>query len=88
MTSNIIAFLTERGFSLNEISKMSSRELASRLFDAVEAVTYRAASLQPEDLKRLSATPLRLWKRRGEIPGILMEKGAQLFFKNGATPEA
>ncbi|MBI3182263.1 MAG: pyridoxal phosphate-dependent aminotransferase family protein [Myxococcales bacterium] len=78
----------EQGFSLGQLTKLSSREMANKLFDAVETLTWRAANLQPEDLKRLSKTPLRLWERRGEIPGLLLEKGANLFIKNGKQPEA
>jgi hypothetical protein len=75
--------LADRGFSLEQISKMSSREVASKLFDAVETLTWRAANLQPDDLKRLSSAPLRLWEKRTEIPGLILEKGANFFMKNG-----
>ncbi len=80
--------LVDRGFSLTSISKMSGREVAQKLFDAVETLTWRAANLQPDDLKRLREAPLRLWEKRTEIPGLLLEKGANLFMKNGKTPEA
>jgi 8-amino-7-oxononanoate synthase len=79
--------LADRGFSLEQISKMSSKEMAGKLFDAVETITWRAANLQPEDLKRLSSAPLRLWGMRTEIPGLLLEKGANLFMKNGKQAE-
>jgi 8-amino-7-oxononanoate synthase len=75
--------LADRGFSLEQIAKMSGREVAAKLFDAVETLTYRAASLQPDDLKRLSTAPMRLWEKRSEIPGLLLEKGANFFMKNG-----
>lgn len=80
--------LAERGFSLQQISRLSSREMAHKLADAVETLTWRAANLQPEDLKRLSRAPLRLWERRTQLPGLLLEKGASLFLKNGKQPEA
>jgi 8-amino-7-oxononanoate synthase len=80
--------LADRGISLEQISKLSSREVAEKLFDAVETLTWRAANLQPDDLKRLSSAPLKLWSKRTEIPGLLLEKGANLFMKNGKTPEA
>ncbi len=80
--------LADRGFSLEQISKLSSRDVAEKLFDAVESLTWRAANLQPEDLKRLSSAPLRLWGKRTEIPGRLIEKGANFFMKNGKQPEA
>jgi hypothetical protein len=75
--------LTDRGFSLEQIARMSSREVAAKLFDAVETLAYRAASLQTNDLKRLSTAPLRLWEKRGELPGLLLEKGARVLIKNG-----
>lgn len=74
--------LADRGFSLEQISKLSSREVAGKLFDAMETLTWRAANLQPEDLKRMSTAPLRLWGMRTEIPGLLLEKGANLFMKS------
>ncbi|HEY8212177.1 MAG TPA: pyridoxal phosphate-dependent aminotransferase family protein [Myxococcaceae bacterium] len=45
----------ERGFSLEQIGRMSGRDMAHVLFDAVETLTYRAANLQTEDLRRLWA---------------------------------
>ncbi len=80
--------LADRGLSLEQISRMSSRDVANKVFDAVETLTWRAANLQPEDLKRISAAPLKLWGMRTELPGLLVEKGANLFMKNGKTPEA
>ena len=80
--------LAERGFSLEQISRLSSREVATKLFDAVETLTWRAANLQPDDFKRLSSAPLRLWGKRTEIPGLILEKGANFFMKNGKQPEA
>lgn len=79
--------LAERGFSFEQISRMSSREVAGKLFDAVETLTWRAANLQAEDLKRLSGAPQRLWEKRTELPGILLEKGANLFIRNGKQAE-
>jgi 8-amino-7-oxononanoate synthase len=78
-----VGLLPERGFSLQQLSKFSSREMANRLFDAVETLTWRAANLQPEDLKRLTQAPRRFWKNRTEIPGLILEKGANLLMKNG-----
>jgi 8-amino-7-oxononanoate synthase len=75
--------LVDKGFSLERISKMSSREVADTLFDAVELITWRAANLQGDDLKRLSSAPMKLWERRTQIPGILLEKSANLFIRNG-----
>ncbi|MFZ5470478.1 MAG: aminotransferase class I/II-fold pyridoxal phosphate-dependent enzyme [Myxococcota bacterium] len=80
--------LADRGLSLESIAKLSSKDLANKLFDAVETLTWRAANLQPEDLKRLSTAPLRLWEKRTEIPGLILEKGANFFMKNGKQPEA
>jgi 8-amino-7-oxononanoate synthase len=75
--------LADRGFSLEAISKLSRRDVARRLADAMETLTWRAANLQPDDIKRLSSAPLRLWEKRTEIPGLILEKGANLFMKNG-----
>ena len=63
---------------------MSSREVAGKLFDAVETLTWRAANLQPEDLRKLGQLPMKLWEKRAELPGLLLEKGAGLFITNGA----
>lgn len=73
--------------SLHRIRQLSSREVANRLFDAVETLTWRAANFQSEDLRRLGATPRALWDRKGELPGLLLEKGAHLFLKNGKGSE-
>jgi 8-amino-7-oxononanoate synthase len=83
--------LADRGFSLEQIARMSSREVAAKLFDAVETLTWRAANLQPEDFKRLSTAPLRLWGKRNDLrdlPGLILEKGANILMKNGKHPEA
>jgi len=80
--------LADRGLSLEAISKLSGRDVARKLADAVETLTWRAANLQPDDLKRLGSAPLRLWEKRTEIPGLLLEKGANLFMKNGKQPDA
>ena len=80
--------LAERGLSLEAISKLSGRDVARKLADAVETLTWRAANLQPDDIKRLGSAPLRLWEKRTEIPGLILEKGANLFMKNGKQPDA
>jgi 8-amino-7-oxononanoate synthase len=80
--------LADRGLSLEAISKLSGRDVARKLADAVETLTWRAANLQPDDIKRLGSAPLRLWEKRTEIPGLLLEKGANLFMKNGKHPDA
>jgi hypothetical protein len=41
----------------------------------------------PADDPRLGSAPLRLWEKRTEIPGLILEKGANLFMKNGKQPE-
>lgn len=80
--------LADRGLSLEAISKLSGRDVARKLADAVETLTWRAANLQPDDLKRLGSAPLRLWEKRTEIPGLILERGANLFMKNGKQPDA
>jgi 8-amino-7-oxononanoate synthase len=80
--------LAERGLSLEAISKLSGRDVARKLADALETLTWRAANLQPDDIKRLGSAPLRLWEKRTEIPGLILEKGANLFMKNGKQPDA
>ncbi|HZA14425.1 MAG TPA: pyridoxal phosphate-dependent aminotransferase family protein [Myxococcaceae bacterium] len=83
--------LADKGLSLEQIARMSSREVAAKLFDALETITWRAANLQPDDFKRLSSAPLRLWQKRNDLrdlPGLLLEKGASLLMKNGKHPEA
>jgi len=77
--------LADRGFSLEQIARMSGRELARTLLDAVEALTYRAANLQPDDLRRLTAAPLRLWEQRQQLPGMLLEKGASFLMRDGKS---
>ena len=71
------------GFSLDQLSRMSSREVAGKLFDAVETLTWRAANLQPDDIRKLGQVPMKLWEKRADIPGLLLEKGANLFIRNG-----
>ena len=79
--------LAERGLSLEAITKLSGRDVARRLSDVVETLTWRAANLQRDDLKRLGSAPLRLWGMRTEIPGLLLEKGAKVFLRNGKQME-
>jgi 8-amino-7-oxononanoate synthase len=71
------------GLTLEQLSRMSSREVAGKLFDAVETLTWRAANLQPEDLRKLGQMPMKLWEKRANIPGMLLEKGANFFIRNG-----
>src|SRR5690606_22223839 len=83
--------LADKGLSLEQISRMSSKDVANKVFDTVEALTWRAANLQPDDLKRLGTAPLRLWEKRNDLrdlPGLILEKGANFFMKNGKSPEA
>ena len=58
-----------------------------QLFDAAETITWRAANLQPDDLKRLGTAPLKLWGMRTESPGLLLEKSANFFMKNGKSAD-
>ncbi|HVG63744.1 MAG TPA: aminotransferase class I/II-fold pyridoxal phosphate-dependent enzyme [Hyalangium sp.] len=71
------------GLTLEQLSRMSSREVAGKIFDAVEQLTWRAANLQPADLRKLGGASKRLWEKRGELTGILLEKGAHFFMRNG-----
>ncbi|MGQ0504751.1 MAG: aminotransferase class I/II-fold pyridoxal phosphate-dependent enzyme [Myxococcaceae bacterium] len=71
----------DRAAALEQLGQLSSRELAGKLFDVVENLTWRAANLQPDDLKRLSSAPLRLWSRRSELSDLLLEKSASLLLK-------
>ncbi|XXF81386.1 aminotransferase class I/II-fold pyridoxal phosphate-dependent enzyme [Myxococcaceae bacterium GXIMD 01537] len=71
------------GLTLEQLRAMSSREMAGKFFDAVEHLTWRAANLQPEDLRKLGGAPAKLWGMRGELPGLLLEKGAHFFMRNG-----
>jgi hypothetical protein len=73
------------GLTLEQLSRMSSREVAGKLFDAVEQLTWRAANLQPDDLRKLGNAPMKLWEKRGELPGLLLEKGAHFFMRNGTN---
>jgi 8-amino-7-oxononanoate synthase len=75
--------LADRGFSLEHLTRMNSREVAGRFFDAMELLTWRAANLQSEDLRKLGEMPLKLWEKRADLPGLLLEKGAHLFIRNG-----
>jgi hypothetical protein len=75
--------LAEKGLTLEQLSRMSSREVAGKIFDAVEQLTWRAANLQPADLRKLGGASKRLWQKRGELPGLLLEKGAHFFMRNG-----
>ena len=75
--------LANNGLTLEQLSRMSSREMAGKLFDAVEHLTWRAANLQPADLRKLGPASMKLWEKRGQIPGLLLEKGAHFFLRNG-----
>ena len=75
--------LSRSGLTLEQLSRMSSREMAGKLFDAVEHLTWRAANLQPADLRKLGPASMKLWEKRSQLPGLLLEKGAHFFMKNG-----
>lgn len=68
--------------------KLSSRDVANRFFEAVETITWRAANFQATDLWRFTDTPQRLWKNRGQLPGLILEKSASLLLKNGKHLES
>ena len=57
--------------------------MAGKLFDAVETLTWRAANLQPDDLRGWAAPPSGCGRSAAELPGLLLEKGANLFMRNG-----
>ena len=76
------------GLTLEQLSRMSSREVAGKIFDAVEQLTWRAANLQPADLRKLGGASKKLWEKRGELTGMLLEKGAHFFMKNGHDQNA
>ena len=80
--------LADRGFSLEQISKhvLAARWPASS-FDAVETLTWRAANLQPDDIKRLGAPPCGCGRSGPRSPACFLEKGANLFMKNGKQPD-
>ena len=79
--------LAESKFSIEQLMKLSSRDVANRLFEAVETITWRAANFQAGDLRRFTNTPQRLWKNRSMLPGLILEKGANLLLKNGKHPD-
>ena len=76
------------GFSVEQLMRLSTKDMANKLFDAVESITWRAANLQAADFERITRAPQKLWKSRGLIPGILLEKSAGLLLKNGKHPES
>ena len=81
--------LAERGLSLEQISRMSG---ARRGTEARSTRWRRSPGARPTSSRMtssaLGAAPLRLWEKRTEIPGLLLEKGANLFMKNGKQPDA
>jgi hypothetical protein len=80
--------LNGSGFSVEQLMRFSTKEMANKLFDAMESITWRAANLQAADFERITRAPQKLWKSRGLIPGILLEKSASLLLKNGKHPES
>ena len=72
-----------------QISRMSSKDVANRLFDAVETLTWRAANLQPDDFRRLGTAPMKLWERRVDIPRALQGlRSMQYVRRNGRLRRA
>jgi 8-amino-7-oxononanoate synthase len=80
--------LADSKFSIDQLMKLSSRDVANRFFEAVETITWRAANFQATDLWRFTDTPQRLWKNRGQLPGLILEKSASLLLKNGKHLES
>ena len=80
--------LNGSGFSVEQLMRFSTKDMANKLFDAVESITWRAANLQSADFERITRAPQKLWKSRGLIPGILLEKSANFLLKNGKHPES
>jgi 8-amino-7-oxononanoate synthase len=79
--------LAERGFSLERLRNVRGADVANALSDAMETLTWRAANLQPQDIKRLGGAPRWLLEKSGHLPGFLLEKGANLLIRNGKHPE-
>jgi hypothetical protein len=69
------------------LTQLTSRDVANKFFDAMETLTWRAANLQPDDIRRFVDAPRRLWNRRTQLPGLILEKGTHWFLTNGKQPD-
>lgn len=71
--------------SLTSVLFDADRPVLERLSDAAEYLTYRAAGVQSEDLKRVAELPRRLWTRRGALRTAILSRGVNFFLDR--TPE-
>jgi 8-amino-7-oxononanoate synthase len=63
------------------------RPLYQRLGDVVERVTWQAINTDPDELAKVAALPGKLWRQRGQLPSLLMEKGVGLVMRQKAEPQ-
>jgi 8-amino-7-oxononanoate synthase len=58
------------------------RSLRARLVDAVESLTWSAARIDAAELNRVAQWPTEVWRRRGQLPSLFVEKGLDLMMKS------
>ena len=76
------AYCAQRGLSPSHRPAVLARD-GPEAVGAVETLTWRAANLQPDDLKRLGAAPFRLWSMRRESPVCSWKRAPICSMKNG-----
>jgi 8-amino-7-oxononanoate synthase len=71
------AYDGNKGVEIADVLLKSGEPLRQRLSDAAEILTWRAIHTSPEDLKKLTELPERLWTQRHRIRNKLLSMGME-----------
>jgi 8-amino-7-oxononanoate synthase len=72
------------GLEVGDLLLHGTEPLRRRLSDAAEILTWRALNANPEDLKRLSGLPEKLWTQRHRIRNKLLSMGMEYMARRAA----
>src|SRR5260370_40468007 len=68
--------LADSKFSIDQLMKLSSRDVANRFFEAVQTINSRADTFHPTDLCTFTDTPPPLEKHPEPPPRLILEETA------------
>jgi 8-amino-7-oxononanoate synthase len=76
------------GLQIGAVLLNRSESIGRRLSDAAEILTWRALNLGPEDVRRLSRLPEKLWTQRHRVQNRLMSMGMEWMSRRQANRHA